>query len=211
MRRRDWYGSVLLAILILLAKTVEVPILGAVAAILFVLIVIDVWRDRNRVSTATTPQSPPANLSTLDPLTTLETPIKPPSFGDYYKDPFTKGEPDYSAIPTDPSKLQKKNPFPDFTEEWAESERLLQRCAGSFEAPEEVWAWVNSVYNKLFAWKPTKALEFRPDEPSTKSTLFVPYLAQALERLGASEETNRSLQSLTMYRTRLAKIEEEAK
>jgi hypothetical protein len=103
---------------------------------------------------------------------------------------------------------KNSTPFPDLTEEWAESDRLMQRCAGSVEVPDEVWAWVNSVFDKLFAWKPTKALEVRPDEPATKTT--IPLLTQAFERLGVTEETtNHSRKSLIEYRNRLAKIMEE--
>jgi hypothetical protein len=209
------------------------------------------FRDK-RPATAVLP-SP--NLSTLDQLTPLDTPIRPPSLSDHFKDPYTKGEPDYSTVPTDPSKLQKKNPFPDpvypspildypdipedprsiveqaldaanswsrpvrprahsqipdFGNEWAERDRLLQRCAGAVEEPEAVWAWVQKVYEKILQWSPKRALEFRPDpSPVTKypdNRLISPVTASLLMK---GYEFNYSRQNLTMYGERLAMILDE--
>jgi hypothetical protein len=87
----------------------------------------------------------------------------------------------------------------------------MQRCAGKVEEPEAVWAWVNSVYNKLLAWKPTKAMEFKPDESSVTKIPESAYkkLPAVVSALMEGYETNRSRQQLTMYGTRLAKILDE--
>ena len=147
-------------------------------------------------------------LSTLDPLTPLDVPMKPSTLSDHFKEPFTEGEPDYSVIPTDLSKLQPAMlSVPDFTVDWAERDRLLQRCAGSVEEPEAVWAWITAVYNKLFAWSPLKAMEFRPDPSAqTEPPLFMASVAMTMKHLEQGAKYNKSRQNLTMYGERLARI-----
>jgi hypothetical protein len=100
--------------------------------------------------------------------------------------------------------------IPDFTSEWAERKRLLQRCAGDVEEPEAVWAWVNAVYDKLMAWKPKRAMEFRPDPPSvTGGYRSGPLLPAVVHELMRDIKVNNSRRSLQEYGDRLAKIIEE--
>jgi hypothetical protein len=102
--------------------------------------------------------------------------------------------------------------IPDFSQEWAERQRLLQRYTGSVEVPDEVWAWANSVYNKLFAWKPKRAMEFRPDLPAATPVSNLRYVIAGISAIVEGSDTNLSRQNLILYGNRLAKIfDEESK
>jgi hypothetical protein len=159
------------------------------------------------------PNQNPINLSVLDPLTPLETPVKPPSLSDVYFDrPEPRGEPDYSTIPTDLSKLQKKNPLPDFRTEWAERDRLMQRCAGDVEEPEAVHKWINSVFDKLATVSRVKAMEFKPDQSAvTQASDFMDQVNRAAALINKGTKVNHSRKTLREYGDRLAKIEDEAR
>ena len=96
---------------------------------------------------------------------------------------------------------------PDFSGDWAKRDRLLERCAGAVEEPEAVSAWINGVYNKLLTWKPKRALEFKPDPPSSTmriSDLGASAAASLLKDF--KTEINHSRRSLTEYGQRLADI-----
>ena len=71
--------------------------------------------------------------------------------------------------------------------------------------------WVNDVYNKLRAWSPLKAMEFRPDpSPITKQPANVKqdkFLAIMMKDF----ETNHSRQNLNLYGKKLAEILDEAR
>ena len=158
------------------------------------------------------PSQNSAKLSTLDPLTPIETPIKPPSLSDHFKDPYTKGEPDLSAIPPNLAKLQKKNSFPDFTEEWKERDRLMQRCAGDVEESDAIWAWINSVHDKLATVSRSKAMEFKPDQSAvTQGPKMMRQVDDMVRYLNRGIKENQSRKNLIEYGQRLAKIEDEVK
>ena len=107
--------------------------------------------------------------------------------------------------------IQKARLRPDFAPEWAERDRLMALCSGTNEESEAVEAWTKSVYTKLRSWKPSKAMEFRPDEssvtkyPEQAHIKLPPVVRSLLQGL----DTNRSRQQLTMYGERLAKILDE--
>jgi len=96
---------------------------------------------------------------------------------------------------------------PDFSAEWAERKRLLQRCAGKVEDSEAVWAWVNAVYDKLLAWKPQRAMEFKPDESHVTENRNARVISPLTVRLLTEGlEINNSRRNLKEYGERLAKI-----
>ena len=190
MARRDWYGTglvaVLIALVIILFKTWAAPVLGAVAFILVVLIVRDVRH----------PKKPtiPVSISTM------------------YEEGSVTSVSAYNAAGelTGIKRLgiQKARLRPDFAPEWAERDRLMALCSGTNEESEAVEAWTKTVYTKLRSWKPSKALEFRPDESSV--TKYPEHahmmLPPAVKSMLQGFDTNRSRQQLTMYGERLAKI-----
>lgn len=192
MRRRDWIGTALLAI-VLIVIPVDFhawlnKILIPVAFILAAWLVRELWHNKKgggQSKRSVTIRGLSSSL-TVPPGATV----------------------DVSMLERFPSGGTTRK-IPDFTEEWQERDRLLQRCAGEVEEPEAVWAWVQGVYGKLLSWSPKQALEFKPDPSAITEILSPPRIPPIVASLVKGVKVNRSRQNLTLYGERLAKILDE--
>lgn len=97
---------------------------------------------------------------------------------------------------------------PDFTEQWAERQRIFDSCSNKSEDPIAVNKWVQDVYEKLFTWSPAKALKFRPDSVPVSGPKFLerPLLSPAVSSLIGGMTIDESKRRLKEYGERLAAI-----
>jgi hypothetical protein len=105
---------------------------------------------------------------------------------------------------------------PDFTAEFEDERRLHNEYVRDDDHNAQIEAWIAAVHDKLFAWSPKAAREFRPVKvPATPESLqrmnsgyagAVRHIQQVTEQFAPMPKPEPALQRLKTHADRLAEI-----